>query len=307
MISRTTLVGALVVVELAILSAAAQAVGGARWHAHHSAFGFVDDGSDEAVVTSLDKTFAAGPTPHVVIDVDNAKVFVQAGSDREVRVTGTMRVSGRTSGSKPSLSAVQTADGVRVSAESGLVHVRHGRLEREVRLIVPAGAEIEVASSGPLQAGGLRGKLVAHIDDGSVRIVNQRGDVDVTTASGDIELLDVQSTSIVARTDDGALRFTSSGADRIDAHTASGAITAVGLRAVDGAVATDDGHVVVTFAPETDANVTLHTDDGSIAGAGAGDTSQSAESRTVRLGSARGSFAVSTASGSITVSQGAKV
>ncbi len=313
MISRSTLVGALVVVELAILGAAGQAIAGGHQHYHdtHRHFGLMHDhgtgNSDEPVVTTVDKTFAAGAAPHIVVDVDNANVFVQAGSGMEVRVAGTMRVSGTTSGSKPSLTAVRTADGVRVSVESGLVHVRRGRLEREIRLTVPTGAEVEIASAGAVESTGLHGKLVVRVNDGSVRIVNQRGDVDVTTGSGDVELLDVQSASIAAHTHDGALKLTSSGADRIDARTGSGAITAVGLRAVDGAVATDDGHVDVTFAANSDANVVLHTDDGSITGAGPGDTSQSAESRTLRLGDSRGNFAVSTSSGSITVSQGDKV
>jgi hypothetical protein len=304
MISRSTLVGALVVVELAILGVAAKAVGG-----HASAHWNFSPSDSPPVVSKLDKTFDTGPSPHVVIDVDQANVSVQAGAAAGVHVAGTMRVSGRTSGATPSLTAVRTADGVRVSVESGLVHVRHGRLEREVRLTVPPGADVEIASAGSVTASGLRAKLVARLADGSVHVANHRGDLDVTTASGDIDLLDVHSAALTARTDDGALKLTSSGADHIDAHTDSGAITAIGLRAVDGQLATDDGAVDVSFAPESDATVSLHTADGHIIGAGpaaVGDDS-SGGTRSLQLGSARGTFTVSTDSGSITVSQGAKV
>ena len=60
------------------------------------------------------------------------------------------------------------------------------------------------------------------------------------TSSGDVELVDVQASAIVAHSNDGKLKFTSVGADHVDAHTKSGDIVATDLRAVDGALA-DDG------------------------------------------------------------------
>ena len=212
---------------------------------------------------------------------------------------------------------MQTADGVRITA--GDTSDVHGTFERTLRLTVPPGALVEIASGGAVTASGLRAKLIAHVKDGAIRVSNHRADVDVTTASGDVELVDVQADAIVAHTDDGRVKLTSVGADHVDVHTASGAIAASDLRAVDGALTTADGAVGVTFAASSDANVSLHTDDGSITGAGpasestpapetsaAPESSGSGETRTVRLGSARGSFTVSTDSGSITISQGAK-
>jgi Putative adhesin len=308
MISRSTLIAALVVVELAILGAAAKAIGPRSMspfsfaHGPHIGMSF---GDEVPRSSTLDKTFLTGPSPHVVLDVDKATVSIQAAPGSGVHVMGTMHVGRRISGVRPALTAVRTADGVLVAVESGLVR---GSIEREVRLTVPVGAEIEIRSAGSVSATGLRAKLVAHLADGGIRIANHRGDVDVATASGDIELLDVQSPSIVARTDDGALKLTSSGADRIDARTASGAIVAVGLRAVDGAVATSDGHIDVSFAAESDATVNLHTEDGRITGAGAATTGDdSADTRSLRLGSGRGRFALTTASGPIVISQGATV
>jgi hypothetical protein len=115
--------------------------------------------------------------------------------------------------------------------------------------------------------------------------------------------------AIVAHTDEGDVKLTSVGADHFDVHTESGAIAATDLRAVDGALTTADGRVGVTFAAGSDAGVHVHTDDGTITGAGpAAQTADSAETRTLRLGSARGNFTVSTDSGSITISsQGATV
>jgi hypothetical protein len=317
MISRSTLVGALVVTELVIVAAAGRAMGGAgpayapgSMPGTHTHFGIVFHDpvrrrEAAAVTTTLDRTFAAGLTPHVVIDVSDVPVTVQAGSVPAVHVVGTVRKSGFRDAEAGAIAAVQTADGVRVTA--GDTSDVHGSFERTLRLTVPPGAVVEVASGGALAASGLRGKLMARVD-GAVHVGNQRGDVDVMTSTGDVELVDVQADAIVAHSGDGHLKLTAVGADHVDAHTESGDIAASDLRAVDGRLATMEGTVGVMFAANSDANVNLHTDDGSITGAGAAaDTTDDAQSRMVRLGSARGSFTVSTGSGSITVSQGANV
>ena len=319
MISRSTLVGALVVAELVIVAAAGQAIGGGGpayasgpMPGTHRHFGIVFNNYDghhhdaPAATSTVDRTFAAGLTPHVVVDVTDVPVTVQTGNLPAVHVVGTVRKSGFHNAEDGAITAAQTADGVRVTASD--TSDVHGSFERTLRLTVPPGALVEIASAGAIEASGLRAKLIAHINDGAIRVSNHRGDVDVMTASGNVDLIDVQAVAIAAHTDDGHVKLTSVGADHFDVHTASGSIAATDLRAVDGALTTADGAVGVTFAASSDANVNLHTADGSITGAGpAPETTDSAESRTVRLGSARGSFTVSTESGSITISQGAKV
>jgi hypothetical protein len=317
MISRSTLAGALVVTELVIVAAAGRAMGGAgpayargSMPGTHTHFGIVFHDrmrrrAAAAVTSTLDRTFAAGLTPHVVIDVSDVPVTVQAGSVPAVHVVGTVRKSGFRDAEAGAIAAVQTADGVRVTA--GDTSDVHGSFERTLQLTVPAGAVVEIASGGRLQASGLRAKLMARVD-GAVHVGDQRGDVDVMTSAGDVELVDVQADVVVAHSGNGKLKLTAVGADHVDAHTRSGDIAASDLRAVDGRLATMHGTVGVMFAANSDANVNLHTDDGSITGAGAAaDTTDDAQIRTVRLGSARGSFTVSTGSGSITVSQGANV
>ena len=106
MISRSTLVGALVVTELVILGAAGQAIGGGGpayasgpTPGTHTHFGIVFENDRHrheahAVTSTLDRTFAAGLTPHVVVDVSDVPVTVQAGSLPAVHVVGTVRKSG---------------------------------------------------------------------------------------------------------------------------------------------------------------------------------------------------------------------
>ena len=314
MISRSTLVGALVVTELAILGAAGQAIGGGgpayaagSTPGTHTHFGMVfHDRHAPAVTSTVDKVFTAGPTPHVVVDVSDVPITVETGNVPAVHVVATVRKSGFRNAEDGAITAAQTADGVRVSADdtSGV----RGTFDRTLRLTVPPGTLIVIAGGGSVHASGLRAKLVAHVSDGEIHVSNQRGDVDVVTGSGDVELVDVQADAIIAHTGDGGVKLTSVGADHVDAHSDSGDIAASDVRAVNGALTTTEGSVGVMFAAGSDANVNLHTGDGSITGAGAGpEPPDSSQSRSVRLGSARGSFTVSTGSGSITVSQGATV
>ena len=318
MISRSTLIGALVVTELVIVAAAGQAIrGGGQAYASgstpgtHTHFGIVFDNYDghrhdaPAVTSTVDRTFAAGLTPHVIVDVRDVPITVQTGSVSAIHVVGTVRKSGFHNAEDGAIVAVQTASGVRVTASD--TSDVHGSFERTLQLTVPPGALVEIASGGAVGATGLRAKLIAHVHDGAIRVSNHRGDVDVSTASGDVELVDVQADAIVARTDDGHVKLTSAGADHFDVHTASGEIRATDVRAVDGALTTADGAVAVTFAANSDANVNIHTKSGDITGAGGQNGPDPAETRTMRLGSARGQFTVSTDSGSITISQGASV
>jgi hypothetical protein len=306
MISRMTLVGALVVVELGIVGMAAEAISGDSARTHWS-FGPHWGHPPPPRVSRIDKTFETGTAPHVVLDVDKADVTIQAGSAAVVHVAGTMQVSGYTSGAEPALTAIRTADGVRVAAESGLVRVRFGRLTRELRLTVPPDAQVEIVGAGSVVARGLHAKLVAHVDNADVRVFNHRGDVDVKTSSGDVELLDVQGATLAVHTDDGALKLTSSGADFIDARSASGDITAVDLRAVNGALITQDGHLSVSFTGTSDATVNVHAGDGDVHVAGLSSTDNEDHRSVVHVGSGRGHFEVSSGSGSITVTQGASV
>lgn len=301
-----TLVGALVVVELGIVNIAAQAVSG-HYPRTHWNFGSGWATPPAPYMSRIDKTFETGAAPHVVLDVDKADVTVQAGSETGVHVLATMHVSGWTSGVRPALTAIRTADGVRVAAESGLVRVHAGRIEREVRITVPPDAQVEIVSAGSAVAMGLRGKLVAHLDDANVRVFNHRGDVDVKTSSGDVELIDVHGAALALRTDDGALKLTSSGADHIDARSASGDITAVDLRAVDGALITQDGLVSVSFTGTTDATVNVHAGDGDVHVVGLTSTDNEDHRSVVHIGSGRGHFEVSSGDGSITITQGASV
>jgi hypothetical protein len=311
MISRSTLIGALVVVELGIVGMAAKAIAGdnpqfgpSRAFGHSGHFGFM---RSTEVPDRLEKTLAAGATPHVVIDVHDADVVIDTGPQPVVHAAESTSVAGWVRGSVPALSASAGPDGVRIVSSGGSMEVVIGELSRKLRVTVPAGARVEVLSAGRIDAAGLRAKLIAHSPDGSVHVRDHRGDLDVSSDSGRIELIDVQGADIAANTHEGRLYFTRVSADKINAHTNFGRIYAVDLRVKDGALNTHSGRISASFTGDSDATVKVSTADGSVTVAGLPSTDAGKDKRTVQLGSGRGNFEVSTDEGAVNVSQGANV
>ena len=316
MISRSTLVGALVVVELAIVGMAAKAIAGDAGAPSIQPFGFGHHhiglfGRDGAPVTKpLDKTFRSGVAPHVVIDVHDVDVYVSTSPETGVHVVETVQTSGYVSGTFAALTAEPIADGLRIGSSGGSsVHVMIGSVDRALRLIVPAAAQVEIVSGGRVEVSGLRAKFIAHVEDGAIHVTNQRGDVDVSTGDGRIYLTDVQSADIAATTHSGRLYFTRVGAERLDAHTNCGRIYATDIRAVDGALTTKDGRVSVSLAGNSDATVTakIQDSDDKITVSGLSATDEGTNTRTVRLGSGRGHFEIGSDNGSVNITQGANL
>jgi DUF4097 and DUF4098 domain-containing protein YvlB len=314
MISRSTLIGALVVVELGIAGMAVRAVAGdsaaptgppapAQPGHHHNHFG-----ASVTVPPKLDRSFALGATPHVVLDVHDVDVVVDAGSQPVVRAVESTSVSGYVHGSVPALAAETGPGEVRIaSSNEGGVHVVFGELSRKLRVTVPAGAQVEIISAGRIDASGLRAKLVAHSPDGSLHVRNHRGDVDLSTDSGRIELVDVQGADIAANTHDGRLYFTRVGAERMNGHTNSGRIYAVDLRVKDGALSTNSGRIAASFTGTSDAKITAKTGDGKIVVEGLPSAEADGDARSVQLGAGSGHFEISTDDGGVTISRGANV
>ncbi len=309
MISRSTLIGALVVVELAIIGMAGSAlVGGPMSGAMSGPFAlsWPSFGRQAAVSTTpFSRTFVAGLAPHVVIDVHDIDVVVETSSVPAVRAVETVTKTGYVSGTVPELTAQQTLDGVRFHTTASSETVTFGQFDRTLRVTVPVAALVEISSAGRVDASGLRAKLVAHSPGGPIYVSDHRGDLDLSSTDGRIVLTNVQGTDIAASTRDGRLLFRRVAADRLDASSIDNYIEAVDLYAVDGALTTRSGHVNVSFTGDSDSTVDARTDDGHVHVHGLATTDDSRSSSVVHLGSGRGHFEVSTADGSINITRGA--
>jgi hypothetical protein len=308
MISRSTLIAALVVVELAIVGLAGSAIGAGHMIAGPAPFAFTAPvGSVPNVAgVRLNRTFVTGPVPRVQIDVPDVSVTVESGPALSVRVEESVALHGLITGRPAPLAAVQTPEGVRIYAtgENG-VHFMLGTESHTLRVVVPPAARVELATRGSIDVSGLRAKLIAHTSDGWLHVRDHQGDLDVSTDDGRIELVDVSGSAIDAIDHDGRIYLTRVGADRLVAHSDSGRIVGTGVRAVDGGLTTLDGRIVVSFTTTSNATAVVHTDDGAIRVSGFTSLDTGTNRRTVTLGDGRGHFEISTADGPITITQGA--
>jgi hypothetical protein len=312
MISRSTLIGALVVAELGIVGIAGQAIAGGSGSSGlppppRIGFGGAFD-TGPAAANRLHQSFVAGLSPRVVIDVRDVDVVVQGDAGSTVRVDEALQRSGFVTGQIPALTAQQSLDVVKVTStgENGL-HIVLGSFQHELHITVPAMARVEFASAGRIDTAGLRTKLLAHIPDGAITIRDHRGDVDVSTGEGRITMTDVQGSDIAVNTRDGRIYLTRVGADRINGSSSSGRIVGVDVRAVDGTLTTRDGRVVLSFTGNSDTVVSAHTGDGRVRVSGLTITESDDQRSVARIGSGRGHFEVSTLDGPITITPGASV
>jgi hypothetical protein len=317
MISRPTLIAALVVVELAIVGLAANALGSGHIGPTiipPSIAGFTGPngfsgppGPQSSSSTPIDRSFVTGPSPHVNIDVhDDVDVTVETGTLPTVSVVESVAMHGFVSGHPAPLSVMQTPDGIRItSAGDDALHVMVGSVSHSLHLIVPPTARVELTTAGTIDVSGLREKLVAHTRDGWLHVRDHRGDLDVRSDDGRIELVDVQGDSIDAIANDGRIYLTRVGADHLNAHSDSGRIVGESIRAVDGGFTTLDGRIVVSFTAASDATAIAHTDDGDIEVSGFRAVDSGDRRRTVTLGAGHGHFELSTGDGPIMITAGA--
>jgi len=314
MLSRSTVVGALVVAELAVVGLAVRSLGFGsgpdRPHVQMAmqmpdmtmpvmsmASAAVPAGG--TVLGNGERTFATGPAPHVVVALENdARLIVRAADSGSVRVTLDLTKEGWPARPPIPLTADATADGVRVAmaAPPSGVSFSMGGYDRTITIEVPPNARVEISSAeGRVSTSGLQAPVRVRADDGTIEIRDQHGDVDARTSDGRIVLANVD-------------------ADRLVAHSADGSIDANNVRLADGELTTDSGHVEVSASSASDSVVAIHTDDGSVriaSGLSSENHSSSddddRQSRTVTLGSARGKFTIATSDGHVSLSQGAKV
>jgi len=264
---KSSIVAALVAVEVAIVAVALYAIGFGRPGAFMA--------RAQAGIQHYDfvgKPFpamAAGTAPHVTIDDPESTVEVKTSSDGMVHVTDRTNVQGlRFPGDSgiPALSVSRTADGVAISRPPHERFFVMGMSDERIEVDVPAASRLEITQSEG--------------DD----ITGITGGVYVRSQDGHIGLNDVKGT--------------------VDAHSDDGSIRTHGLAlAGNNTMSTDDGRIELGFAPGADLNVEVGTDDGRITVDGhrvaRDDSDDDTSHYTMRLGNGSGSLHATTRDGSI--------
>ena len=140
---------------------------------------------------------------------------------------------------------------------------RHGHAHLELR--VPRGSQIIIeANNGKVCVQGMRSRVCARSSNGSVRISDVVGDIEVTTSNAKVSC-DCTCGRLLARSSNGKIELADHRGS-VDASTSNGLIRAsLEEMGKDGVVlATSNGRIVLELPEEIDAEVDLRVDNGVI-------------------------------------------
>jgi len=289
-ISRGTILAAILVAELAIVGTAIEAVRGNQIGPTFSspAFAQLTHGS-HLIEDGPHQIFDVGPHPSLTVDIGYADLTIQSGNAKQIDVSVSPSPDYGLFRSKAPISAQEDGQTVRVGTapEHGLTTGDN----RMVTVVVPDGTKVTVLHAGDIRASGLRAEAsFTSRGNGFIKIEDFDGPVlHVTTMNGPIIMHAVA-------------------VERLEASARNDRIDGTAMRVHDGSIESGD-RVTLGFAAGTNTIVNADTDDGkitatgfdagaSVAGARKSEDDDSS-SQTVRLGAGNGSLDVHTSDGNI--------
>ena len=253
------------------------------------------------------RTIETGSAPDVVIDDEGATLTVTALTGASVAVRNRSE-HGWFDHHEAPLRIEKTSGGVQILRAPGDAGIMFGSPRRELDVVVPPQARLEVRNAGAMVVSGLRADAVLHSDDGSVRVRDNRGDLRVSTDNGRIELSDVEASYVEAGSDDGRITFDRVRADRVAVSTDNGRIEVQRSRLRGGKIQTDNGRVTLGLDPHSDVLISAKTESGKISAASplivTGSGEEDDAPATIRVGSGSGALDVASSDGSISIRSG---
>jgi hypothetical protein len=288
MISRGTVIAALIVVELAVLGEIGVALrGGAPvpWSVQRTEA----SSGPRLVEGGAHKTFEAGNHPALTVDIGYADLTIVTRDAPQIDVSVSKSRDFGFLRSREPITARQDGDAIRIVApDAGGWSSGDDRM---VTVVVPAQTQVTVVNAGDIKATGLRAEASLNsTGSGYVAVDDFNAPALHVTANGRITLNQVVSA-------------------RLNATSSDGHVEGSGLQVRDGSVESD-GRVTLGFATGSDSLVTAETNDGRISVSGftpvasvetgrkSGDDDDSA-SQTVRIGAGAGHLDVHSSDGSI--------
>ena len=293
MISRGTILVAILVGELAIVGTAIAAVRGDQFGSSFAppALTQLTRGS-HLIEGGPHQIFDVGSHPSLTVDIDYADLTILSGKASQIDVSLSPSRDFGIFRSKAPISAHQDGQTVRVSAATvrGLTTGDN----RMVTVVVPNGTKVTVIHAGNITADGLRAEAsFASMGNGFIRVEDYDGPALRLSASR------------------GPIIMHAVAAERLDASARDDRVDGTALRVHDGTIESGD-RVTLGFAAGTNTVVNADTDDGKITATGlpagsAADARKSddddASSQTVRVGNGNGSLDVHTSDGNINLIQ----
>ncbi len=290
MISRGTILAAILVAELAIVGTAIEAVRGDQIGPSFAppAFAQLTHGS-HLIEGGPHQIFDVGPHPSLSVDIGYADLTILSGKATQIDVSVSPSRDYGLFRSKAPITAL--ADGQTVRIGKGSEHGFSTGDNRMVTIVVPEGTKVTVHHAGDIRANGLRAEAsFTSLGNGFIRIEDYDGPIlRLSATRGPVIMHEVA-------------------AERLDASARNDRVEGTALRVHDGSIESGD-RVTLGFTSGTNTVVNADTDDGKItatgfdAGASVAGTRKNddddSSTQTVRVGTGNGSLDVHTSDGSI--------
>ena len=278
--TRSTIIAALLVVELAIVGEVIATVRPSQSSSSPGQTTFLGTAfGSNLVEDGPHRVFSVGAHPVLIVDIGYADLTIVV--SKTVRIDASLRASSDYGPFRSRAPIAARKDGATIHVMSN----DQGRLssgdDRMVTVVVPAATQVTVVSAGDIKAAGLRAETsIKSVGTGSVTLEDFRANaLHVSTVNGDIVLDRISS-------------------GRLDVISRHGDIDATALLVRDGRVQTRD-RITLRFAPGTNTLVSATTRDGSVSVSG----NDVPPSRQLRLGTGRGRLDVLSRSGDINLDE----
>jgi len=293
---RSTVILALIVVELAIIGEAFVALHPGRPGAAFAQGGEAQTASGGHLVEGgPHQVFDAGAHPAISVDIGYADLTILTSKTAHIDVSLGAGSSGGFFPATVPIAASEDNDTIRI-ATTKQQRWSTGD-DRMVTVVVPPETEVTVINAGDIKASGLRAEASLNsIGTGSITVEDYEGPaLHVTASDGRISMRQIVAT-------------------RVEATSSDGRVVGTGLQVRDGTVESD-GSVTLGFAAGSDTLVNAQTDDGKVrlsgfdaAKTGAtehknDDGDDDSASQTVRVGASDGHFDVHSSDGNINLAQ----
>jgi len=248
---RATVLAALAATELVVLGLIFSSLRGIT---HHGSVAFA---STSAIPADVHTTLVTSRSPSIVLRDDGAHFHLSAAAAGEVRVDETTTTDGHVSGITPLNVERRGANAIYI----GRHELYHGSMHRDIAVVVPFGATIEVDDCTSLTMSGLSGSATIHCTgDQAVEVSNQHGDLQVKNSDGRVSVAHMSAGRLEVDNSDGHVELTDVRVDFLTVKTDDGHVEGTGIVADNGSIQSSDGNVALTFGPIANVTVGVKTD-----------------------------------------------
>ncbi|GAC1357570.1 MAG: DUF4097 family beta strand repeat-containing protein [Acidobacteriaceae bacterium] len=221
---------------------------------------------------SFERTLSTSGSPNVSVSTGSGNVRLKPGSDNQVHISGHLHAGNGWFGAGDVESRMNQIAGNPPIVQNGndiIIGERHSgdryrNISIDYEVTLPRASSIEASTgSGDVDLQDVGTKFKGSSGSGNVRAVNLRGEANLETGSGDIELNQGAPGDVRAQTGSGNIRLNSiSGGLR--AGTGSGDIEVSGNPATDWKLDTGSGSVRLTLGSSAHFNLSASTGSGTI-------------------------------------------